>query len=1108
MAEDRPTCVTHVIHALVPARDWQDRPEFAQVCAWWRGGGNGVLALVGNDGAGKTAVADRFVRSLPSMTEDAQHLLQDATLSLPDGLFVFSFDHASNPEHFFDALYDWLVTEFRVADRRRVTDSGGRIQAPVSLVVEALRRTPRKLLLIVDGLETVQGDGGHSGVLGHIAHGGLWTFLQHTAAGLLTGLGVLVTTRYPLDDLEYARGRGTAPLFESVPIAAISDTACIALLRRRSVRGGDAALREIGRACGRHALTVDLAAGYLGYFHDGDPTAPLHLPTPEELHRMATPESDHRPRPVAEQTLRFRRIVESYHVALAQSDPAALALLQRLCLFRLGTDAATLTRIFTGPGRQTVSGYALAALSPAELQAKLNLLADLRLIIPARRSMVYPSESGPSTLYSVHPAVRDGFLSGFDVKAARCGHEAISQGLPALLGDRWGTNPYTPTTLDLLEEIVYHTLQAGPVDNAWDIYCQQIGGYWNLGWRLGAYQRGERICRAFANGFSPQAALGGEASFLPFRKLSEHWQTIFLNEWALYLKQLGRLDGAARCFTAAKDLEYRHEKWANASTGSQNLAEICLVAGHLTAGVQATTEALRLAERADDAVERMAAYAYRGQVRVQQGDTENALTDFHSALYWQRQAERQSTLPLYSLRGVYHTLLLARLGHYAEATRLTERNKAILLRHGGPPDDDVAKCHLILADLACQRGDWLLAHTLCHQAHAWALERDAKEVLCWSALQQARIELEEVAAVIQPPSGQAVLLRANEHVVACHSALADGLGIARECGYSIYHIDLLLVQAQLALLVGDPDAALADVQTVLTADHPAAPGQARPSLLAATTPACGYAWGEAEARHLRAEALLLQAAQHLGRPHYAPTYFEQLPADLRQLIGTAHEELTRCQTLRQRIQDPKIRQTANTLNRLNEGELTRFMGWTPPPTDHGDIYRTPVDSTQTAKRLDIMRRESSVKMPQKRFRVALAFPGEYRQFAAEVATFLVQNMGKDRVFYDKHFEAELEHSDLDTYLQRLYHGESELLVVFLCAEYERKEWCGLKWRAMRDVLQRKPTLAMMPMRFDDTQVLGLFSNDEYINLTNHTPAEAATLILRRLAILDAGNHPQ
>jgi hypothetical protein len=59
MAEDCFTCVAHFVHTLLRARHWQDRPEFAYVCDWWRIGRKGVLALVGIGGTGKAEIAER-----------------------------------------------------------------------------------------------------------------------------------------------------------------------------------------------------------------------------------------------------------------------------------------------------------------------------------------------------------------------------------------------------------------------------------------------------------------------------------------------------------------------------------------------------------------------------------------------------------------------------------------------------------------------------------------------------------------------------------------------------------------------------------------------------------------------------------------------------------------------------------------------------------------------------------------------------------------------------------------------------------------------------------------------------------------------------------------
>jgi tetratricopeptide (TPR) repeat protein len=138
--------------------------------------------------------------------------------------------------------------------------------------------------------------------------------------------------------------------------------------------------------------------------------------------------------------------------------------------------------------------------------------------------------------------------------------------------------------------------------------------------------------------------------------------------------------------------------------------------------------------------------------------------------------------------------------------------------------------------------------------------------------------------------------------------------------------------------------------------------------------------------------------------------------------------------------------------------------------------------------------------PPKRFRVALSFPGEHRPFVEAVADRLSAHLGRQGVLYDKYYEAEFARPDLDTYLQRLYHDESELIAVFLCADYECKEWCGLEWRAIRDLIKKRRTADVMPLRFDDTEIPGLFSTDGYVWISERPPEEVADLILARLEL--------
>ena len=75
-----------------------------------------------------------------------------------------------------------------------------------------------------------------------------------------------------------------------------------------------------------------------------------------------------------------------------------------------------------------------------------------------------------------------------------------------------------------------------------------------------------------------------------------------------------------------------------------------------------------------------------------------------------------------------------------------------------------------------------------------------------------------------------------------------------------------------------------------------------------------------------------------------------------------------------------------------------------------------------------------------RFKVALSFPGERREYVNAVAEELKRRLPRGSVFYDKEFTAQLARPNLDTFLQKIYLNNSDLVVVFLCVDYEKKEW--------------------------------------------------------------------
>ena len=175
-------------------------------------------------------------------------------------------------------------------------------------------------------------------------------------------------------------------------------------------------------------------------------------------------ELDDDQREVLRQGYRFARIAEHYRDAMLNKDEAAMSLLERICLFRLGVDTLSLAAIFTGEQAVKVSGQALADLNAQQLQSKLDWLVRMRIVecsygrqtVDERASSHSPRSGERSyerALFSIHPAVRDGFLRGISGDAPLAGHEAVRKGLEVSLGDAPGHNPSDPATLDLLEEI-------------------------------------------------------------------------------------------------------------------------------------------------------------------------------------------------------------------------------------------------------------------------------------------------------------------------------------------------------------------------------------------------------------------------------------------------------------------------------------------------------------------------------------------------------------------------------------------------------------------------------------------------------------------------------
>ncbi len=138
-----------------------------------------------------------------------------------------------------------------------------------------------------------------------------------------------------------------------------------------------------------------------------------------------------------------------------------------------------------------------------------------------------------------------------------------------------------------------------------------------------------------------------------------------------------------------------------------------------------------------------------------------------------------------------------------------------------------------------------------------------------------------------------------------------------------------------------------------------------------------------------------------------------------------------------------------------------------------------------------------------KFRVALSFSGDRRDYVLETATELKRQLPRGAVFYDNDFKAQLARPNLDVLLQNIYLKNSDLVVVFLSTEYEKRSWCGLEWRAVREIIMERRDHSLMVRRFDGTPIDGLSKLDGYIDLNEFSIDDVVNFIIERVKLNDS-----
>lgn len=139
---------------------------------------------------------------------------------------------------------------------------------------------------------------------------------------------------------------------------------------------------------------------------------------------------------------------------------------------------------------------------------------------------------------------------------------------------------------------------------------------------------------------------------------------------------------------------------------------------------------------------------------------------------------------------------------------------------------------------------------------------------------------------------------------------------------------------------------------------------------------------------------------------------------------------------------------------------------------------------------------SPVAAKMRRYDVALSFAGEERPYVDELAERL---RAEDvNVFYDLFEEAALWGRDLTEAFDDVFLHGARFVVMFLSKSYAAKIWPTYERRAAVEGAMTHNETAILPIRFDDTDIPGIRNTVAYVDARERTPEQIVRLILQRL----------
>lgn len=170
--------------------------------------------------------------------------------------------------------------------------------------------------------------------------------------------------------------------------------------------------------------------------------------------------------------------------------------------------------------------------------------------------------------------------------------------------------------------------------------------------------------------------------------------------------------------------------------------------------------------------------------------------------------------------------------------------------------------------------------------------------------------------------------------------------------------------------------------------------------------------------------------------------------------------------------------------------------------NHGMIYITSSgvkkvnDKYRDVELKKISSRLSSQDSNNEKFDVAISFAGEDRVIAEDLAKRL--KMKNVVVFYDSFEKSDMWGKNLYDYLTEVYSEKSKYCIILISENYSKKNWTTLERQSAQARAFRENREYILPLRLDDTKLMGLNETIGYIDYNAHKVDEIIDLVVEKL----------